>query len=58
MIFLDSRGIVATSDFADVTLNANAITVTVVPEPATTGLAVLGGVMLLGFVWKARRAMA
>jgi hypothetical protein len=57
-IFLDSRGIVADDQFQDHTLNANTITINVVPEPATTGLAVLGGVMLLAFVWKARRVMA
>jgi hypothetical protein len=57
-IFLDSRGIVADSNFQDHTLNANTITVNVVPEPATTGLAVVGGVMLLGFVWRARRVSA
>jgi hypothetical protein len=57
-IFLDSRGSVADSDFNDHILNANTITINVVPEPATTGLAVLGGVMLLAFVWKARRVMA
>jgi hypothetical protein len=55
---LDSRGSVADSDFNDHTLNANTITVIIVPEPATTGLAVLGGVMLLGFVWRARRVSA
>ena len=57
-IFLDSRAIVADSNFADHSLVANQVTITIVPEPATTGLAVLGGVILLAFVWRARRAMA
>jgi hypothetical protein len=57
-IFLDSRAIVADSNFADHSLVANQITITIVPEPATTGLAVLGGVILLAFVWRARRVMA
>ena len=54
-IFLDSRAIVADTNFNDHTVTGNQFTVTIVPEPATVGLAVLGGVMLLGFVWKARR---
>ena len=57
-IFLDSRAIVADSNFADHSLVANQVTITIVPEPATTGLAVLGGVILLAFVWRARRVMA
>ena len=57
-IFFDSRTIVADGAFNDHQVTANQFTITVVPEPATTGLAVLGGVMLLGFVWRARRVMA
>ena len=57
-IFLDSRAIIADSNFADHSLVANQVTITIVPEPATTGLAVLGGVILLAFVWRARRVMA
>jgi PEP-CTERM motif len=57
-IFFDSRTIVSDGGFNDHQVTANVFTITVVPEPATTGLAVLGGVMLLGFVWRARRALA
>lgn len=58
VISFDPRTIVADGAFDDHNMTANSFTITVVPEPATTGLAVLGGVMLLAFVWKARRAMA
>jgi hypothetical protein len=57
-IFLDSRTIVADGQFNDHQVTSNIFTVNIIPEPATTGLAVLGGVMLLAFVWRARRAMA
>ncbi len=57
-IFFDSRTIVADGSFNDHGVTANMFTVTIIPEPATTGLAVLGGVMLLVFAWRARRAMA
>jgi hypothetical protein len=57
-IFLDSRAIVADTDFADHAVTANQFTVTIVPEPATAALAVLGGVMLFGFILRARRVMA
>ena len=57
-IVRDPRDIIADANFADVSLALNTVTINIVPEPATTGLAVLGGVMLLGFVWRARRAMA
>jgi hypothetical protein len=57
-IFFDSRTIVADGQFNDHQVTANQFTVTIIPEPATAGLAVLGGVMLLAFVWRARRVMA
>jgi hypothetical protein len=57
-IFLDSRTIVSDGGFNDHQVTSNIFTVNIIPEPATTGLAVLGGVMLLAFVWRARRAMA
>jgi hypothetical protein len=53
-IHLDSRGIVADNNFNDHEITSNTFTVTVVPEPATVGLAVLGGVMLFVFGWRAR----
>jgi hypothetical protein len=57
-IHLDSRGIVADNQFNGHAITSNTFTITVVPEPATVGLAVLGGVMLLAFVWRARRVSA
>jgi hypothetical protein len=57
-IFFDSRTTVVDGNFNDHGVTANQFTVTIVPEPATAGLTVLGGVMLLGFVWRARRVMA
>jgi hypothetical protein len=57
-IFLDSRRIIADDQNMDHALNVNTITINIIPEPATAGLAVLGGVMLLGFIWRARRVMA
>lgn len=57
-MFFDSRTIVADGGFNDHQVTSNIFTINIIPEPATTGLAVLGGVMLLAFVWKARRAMA
>ena len=57
-IFFDSRTIVADGQFNDHDVTANQFTVTIVPEPATTGLAVMGGVMLLAFGWRARRVSA
>jgi hypothetical protein len=55
-LHLDSRGIVndGPPNFNDHAITSNTFTVTVVPEPATAGLAVLGGVMLLAFVWVSR----
>lgn len=56
-IFLDpsfGRGIVSDDQFNDHPLDGNTITVNVVPEPATVGLALLGGgIVLLGL--RARR---
>jgi hypothetical protein len=57
-IFFGDPTIVVDSNFSDHGVTANQFTVTIVPEPATAGLAVLGGVMLLAFVWRARRVMA
>jgi hypothetical protein len=57
-IHLDSRSIVADNNFNDHAITSNTFTITVVPEPATAALAVLGGVMLLAFVWRARRVSA
>lgn len=57
-IHLDSRGNVADNNFNDHAITSNTFTITVVPEPATSALAALGGVMLLAFVWRARRVMA
>jgi hypothetical protein len=56
-IFL-ANAIVADDQFSDHNVTANQFTVTIVPEPATTGLAVLGCAMLLAFVWSARRVLA
>ena len=57
-IVMDPRDIIADANFQDVLLSLNTVTINIIPEPATTGLAVLGGAMPLGFVWRARRAMA
>ena len=44
-IFFDNRAIVADSNFADHAVTANQFTVTIVPEPATAALVVMGGVI-------------
>ena len=57
-IFFDPRATVTDGQFFDHGVTANQFTVTIVPEPATAALAVMGGVMLLAFVWRARRVSA
>jgi len=59
-IFLDNRSIIVDrtgGGFSDVPVTAIA-TINVVPEPATVGLALLGGAALLMMVWRRRRAQA
>lgn len=47
-IFLDPRSIMTNAGFMDVAMGGNPIfTVTVIPEPTTIGLAILGGAALL-----------
>lgn len=53
-----TASIISDSDFGDHNANQVFFTINIIPEPATTGLAVLGGLMLLGFVWRARRVLA
>ena len=59
-IFLDNRSIITDrtgGGFADVPFGGM-VTINVIPEPATVGLAVMGGAMLLGVVLRKRRATA
>ena len=57
-IHLDSRGIVVDNNFNEHAITSNTVTITVVPEPATAALAVMAGVMLFAFGWRARRVSA
>jgi hypothetical protein len=61
-IFLDNRSIMVDRPvFGDVPMGGMMgpqFTVNVIPEPATIGLAVMGGGMLLVAVWRKRRAQA
>jgi hypothetical protein len=58
-IFMDARSIMTErTTFSDVNMAGPILTITVVPEPATVGLAILGGAMLLLVVWRKQRAQA
>lgn len=60
-IFLDSRSIFATADFQDFNIggpNGPQVTINVIPEPATVGLAVIGGALLLLVAVRKHRARA
>lgn len=60
-IRLDPRSILSTTNFTDVPIggpNGPVFTINVVPEPATVGLAVLGGTLLLVVAWRRQRAQA
>ena len=59
---LDSRSIMTQAGtFMDINMGGNPIftvTVTAIPEPATVGLFVVGGALLLVFAWRRQRAQA
>ena len=62
MFGLDSRSIMTQAGtFMDINMGGNPIftvTVTAIPEPATLGLFVVGGALLLVFAWRRQRAQA
>lgn len=54
-IFLDSRSVVDDQNLMDHTLTANTVTINIVPEPETTGLIVLGSVVLFRLAYQRGR---